>query len=89
MSGGAADALPHTGVIVRSARARRATWWQTTHGIETNTRGLLTVAEDGSTTREGVFAGGDAVMGARTVVEAVAVAKGSRSHGCHHEEPAC
>ena len=26
-------------------------------------------------TREGVFAGGDAVMGARTVVEAVAVAK--------------
>ena len=28
-----------------------------------------------STTREGVFAGGDAVMGARTVVEAVAIAK--------------
>ena len=26
-------------------------------------------------TREGVFAGGDAVMGARTVVEAVAIAK--------------
>ena len=35
----------------------------------------LTVNEDGSTTREGVFAGGDAVMGARTVVEAVAIAK--------------
>ena len=36
---------------------------------------ILTVSEDGSTTREGVFAGGDAVMGARTVVEAVAIAK--------------
>ena len=48
---------------------------KTTTGIETNQKGLLTVSEDGSTTREGVFAGGDAVMGARTVVEAVAVAK--------------
>ena len=44
-------------------------------GIETNQKGLLSVSEDGRTTREGVFAGGDAVMGARTVVEAVAVAK--------------
>ena len=35
----------------------------------------MAVNEDGSTTREGVFAGGDAVMGARTVVEAVAIAK--------------
>ena len=48
---------------------------QSTTGIQTNQRGLLTVNEDGSTTREGVFAGGDAVMGARTVVEAVAIAK--------------
>mgnify|MGYP003014349847 CR=1 FL=1 len=48
---------------------------KTTTGIKTNQRGLLTVNEDGSTTREGVFAGGDAVMGARTVVEAVAIAK--------------
>ena len=48
---------------------------KTTTGIETNQKGLLTVSEDGSTTREGVFAGGDAVMGARTVVEAVAIAK--------------
>ncbi len=48
---------------------------KTTTGIETNQKGLLSVSEDGRTTREGVFAGGDAVMGARTVVEAVAVAK--------------
>ena len=31
--------------------------------------------EKGATTKPGVFAGGDAVMGARTVVEAVAIAK--------------
>lgn len=61
---------------------------KTTTGIETNQRGLLTVNEDGSTTREGVFAGGDAVMGARTVVEAVAIAKGGRVHGRLHEGPA-
>lgn len=66
---------PHTGVIVSVSQGSESNLVQTTHGIETNTRGLLTVAEDGSTTREGVFAGGDAVMGARTVVEAVAVAK--------------
>ena len=36
---------------------------------------LLTVDHDGRTTRPGVFAGGDAVKGARTVVEAVAMAK--------------
>ena len=29
---------------------------KTTTGIETNQKGLLTVSEDGSTTREGVFA---------------------------------
>ena len=35
----------------------------------------MCISDSGSTTREGVFAGGDAVMGARTVFEAVAVAK--------------
>ena len=35
----------------------------------------MCIRDSGSTTREGVFAGGDAVMGARTVVEAVAIAK--------------
>lgn len=66
---------PHTGVIVSVSQGSESTLVKTTTGIETNQRGLLTVNEDGSTTREGVFAGGDAVMGARTVVEAVAIAK--------------
>ena len=63
------------GVIVSVSQGSESNLVKTTTGIETNQKGLLTVSEDGSTTREGVFAGGDAVMGARTVVEAVAIAK--------------
>ena len=66
---------PHTGVIVSVSQGSESNLVKTTTGIETNQRGLLAVSEDGSTTRPGVFAGGDAVMGARTVVEAVAIAK--------------
>ena len=66
---------PHTGVIVSVSQGSENELVKTTTGIQTNQRGLLAVNEDGSTTREGVFAGGDAVMGARTVVEAVAIAK--------------
>lgn len=65
---------PHTGGDVSVSQGSESNLVKTTTGIETNQKGLLTVSEDG-TTREGVFAGGDAVMGARTVVEAVAVAK--------------
>ncbi|MGM9933829.1 MAG: FAD-dependent oxidoreductase [Clostridium sp.] len=46
-----------------------------TKGLETNVRGLLKADEKGNTTREGVFASGDVVLGARTVVEAVAHSK--------------
>ena len=80
---------PHTGVIVSVSQGAENELVQSTTGIQTNQRGLLTVNEDGSTTREGVFAGGDAVMGARTVVEAVAIAKkGGRVHGQLYEVPA-
>lgn len=43
----------------------------TTKGLETNKRGCLTADEEGRTTREGVFAGGDAVTGAATVILAM------------------
>lgn len=43
----------------------------TTPGLETNRRGCLTATEEGATTREGVFAGGDAVTGAATVILAM------------------
>ncbi len=43
----------------------------TTEGLETNRRGCLIATEEGATTREGVFAGGDAVTGAATVILAM------------------
>ena len=66
---------PHTGVIISVSQGSESSLIQTTTGIDTNQKGLLTVDHDGRTTRPGVFAGGDAVKGARTVVEAVAMAK--------------
>ena len=48
----------------------------TTPGLETNRRGCFETAEDGvTTTREGVFAGGDAVTGAATVILAMGAGK--------------
>ena len=48
----------------------------TTPGLETNKKGCLIVGEDDvSTTREGVFAGGDAVTGAATVILAMGAGK--------------
>ena len=43
----------------------------TTEGLERNRRGCLVATEEGATTREGVFAGGDAVTGATTVILAM------------------
>jgi len=44
---------------------------RTTAGLETNRRGCIVTNEQGATTREGVFAGGDAVTGAATVILAM------------------
>ncbi|MEG1865182.1 MAG: NADPH-dependent glutamate synthase [Alistipes sp.] len=43
----------------------------TTAGLETTRRGCITADEQGATTRAGVFAGGDAVTGAATVILAM------------------
>ena len=43
----------------------------TTAGLETTRRGCITADEHGATTRKGVFAGGDAVTGAATVILAM------------------
>ena len=44
---------------------------RTTAGLETNRCGCIVTNEQGATTREGVFAGGDAVTGAATVILAM------------------
>lgn len=47
----------------------------TTEGLETNRKGCLIADEKGMTTRPGVFAGGDAVTGAATVILAMGAGK--------------
>ena len=49
---------------------------QTTPGLETNRHGcIITNGDDGLTSREGVYAGGDAVTGAATVILAMGAGK--------------
>lgn len=47
----------------------------TTKGLETNRRGCFIADENGLTSREGVYAGGDAVTGAATVILAMGAGK--------------
>ena len=47
----------------------------TTKGLEKERSGIITVDEDGHTSRPGVFAAGDVAHGASTVVHAVATGK--------------
>lgn len=47
----------------------------TTTGLEANKHGCLVAKEDGATTKEGVYAGGDAVTGAATVILAMGAGK--------------
>ncbi|MCI8525503.1 MAG: NADPH-dependent glutamate synthase [Oscillospiraceae bacterium] len=47
----------------------------TTPGLETNRKGCLIVNEDNMTTRDNVYAGGDAVTGAATVILAMGAGK--------------
>lgn len=48
---------------------------QTTPNLDLNERGGVFADEDGRTSREGVFAGGDAVTGAATVIRAMGAGK--------------
>ena len=48
---------------------------QTTEGLEVNKWGCLVVDENAKTTRDGVYAGGDAVTGAATVILAMGAGK--------------
>ena len=48
----------------------------TTPGLETNKHGcIVTEGDEGKTSREGVYAGGDAVTGAATVIKAMGAGK--------------
>ena len=56
---------------------------KTTAGLETTRRGCLVADENGATTRPGIFAGGDAVTGAATVI--LAMGAGRKAAAAIHE----
>lgn len=62
-------------IIIAISQGPRANIVSTTNGIEVGTNGLVSTDLCGRTTRDGVFASGDVVTGAKTVVEAVRLSK--------------
>jgi len=62
-------------VIISVSQGPRANIISTTKGIKIDNKGLVATDLNGRTTRAGVFASGDVVTGAKTVVEAVRVSK--------------
>jgi len=62
-------------VIISISQGPQSRLVNSTEGLKANKRGLLDADETGHTSRPGIFASGDVVNGARTVVEAVAHSK--------------
>lgn len=67
--------FPCSSVIIAISQGAQNRIVNTTTGLEMSSHGLLATNEHGETTREGIFASGDVVLGARTVVEAVKYSK--------------
>ena len=66
---------PADSVIISISQGPKNQLVNTTKGLEANQKGLLVADEEGHTSRPEIFASGDVVNGARTVVEAVAHSK--------------
>ena len=67
--------LPVDAVIMSLGTSPNPLIKSTTKGLEVNKKGGIIVNEDGLTSREGVYAGGDAVTGAATVILAMGAGK--------------
>ncbi len=67
--------LPVDTVIVSVGTSPNPLLKQTTENLETNKWGCIVAKDNGQTSREGVFAGGDAVTGAATVILAMGAGK--------------
>lgn len=66
---------PADSIIISISQGPKDKLISSTDGLKANERGLLIADEEGHTTRSEIFASGDVVNGARTVVEAVARSK--------------
>lgn len=62
-------------VVMSLGTVANPTLAKSTAGIETNRKGCVVADEEGRTTRKGVFAGGDVVSGAATVILAMGAAR--------------
>ena len=62
-------------VIISISQGPRSNIVSKDKEIEVNEKGLIVTNNEGSTTKPGVFSGGDVVTGAKTVVEAVKMSK--------------
>ncbi len=67
--------LDVTAVIIAIGTSPNPLIKSTTKGLEVNNRGGIIINEEGLTSREGVYAGGDAVTGAATVISAMGAGK--------------
>ena len=67
--------MPADSTIIAISQGPKDKIVNTTHGLQVSESGLIVVADDGRTTREGVFASGDVVAGAKNVVLAVKYSK--------------
>lgn len=72
---GSEKLYPSDSVIISISQGPQSRLVNSTEGLKANARGLLDADETGHTSRAGIFASGDVVNGARTVVEAVAHSK--------------
>lgn len=61
--------------IISVSQGPKSKLVNTTEGLKAGDKGLLMTDENGQTTIPGIFASGDVVLGARTVVEAAAYSK--------------
>lgn len=73
---GSEDIFRCDSVIIAISQGPKANIVANSKGIEVDGYGLVITDECGSTTREGVFASGDVVTGAKTVVHAANYSKG-------------
>ena len=75
LSEGEPELIPADSTIIAVSQGPKDKIVNTTKGIAVTERGLVETDSTGHTTREGVFASGDVVKGAKTVVEAVKYSK--------------
>ena len=84
---GSTDVLDVDAVIVAIGTSPNPLIRTTTPGLDANRKGCIVANEVGATSKEGVFAGGDAVTGAATVILAMGAGKKAAArYGRVHSE---